>query len=77
MQRNTYKALYENPSYINFVRQNPIWYRYLTREPDCIREIEREAKVYYGKTLPQRVEKFGNHLQMIHLFAQLAGSIKD
>ncbi|WP_174613139.1 YlbE-like family protein [Virgibacillus ihumii] len=77
MQTETYRILKNNPSYVNFIRQNPIWYRYLTREPHLISEIEKEAKVYYGKTLPQQIEKFGNHVQMLHMFAQLAANIKD
>lgn len=77
MQIETYQMLQKNPTYVNFVRQNPLWYRYLTRDPRLISEVEKEAKEYYGKTLPQQIEKFGSQVQMLHMFVQLAGNIKD
>lgn len=67
----------ENPQIAQFVRYNPIWYRYLSREPSRINELPKAAKVFYGKTIPQRVEKFSNQMQMVGMMLQFAGVMKD
>lgn len=77
MQTETYDFLQRNPKLANFVRYNPVWYRNLTREPHRINELEYEAKKFYGKTFPQQIEKFGNHLQTVDLLIQFAGMMKD
>lgn len=77
MDSNSHKFLKSNPHLIHFVRQNPEWYRYISRDPSCLREIESEAKVYYGKTLPQRLKKINEQLQMADMLFSLASAMKD
>lgn len=60
-----------------FVRYNPEWYRYLSRDPDRIDELEKAAKQFYGQTFPQRVEKLNNQVQMVGMLLQFAGAMKD
>lgn len=60
-----------------FVRYNPIWYRYLSREPERINEIEKEAKKFYGKTFSQQLDKVNNQVQMVRMLIQFAGEMKD
>lgn len=72
MDTETRIMLRERPELIRFIRVHPQWYRYLAREPASFSDLEREAKVYYGKTLPQRVERIGNQLQMLRLLAGMA-----
>lgn len=62
---------------IFFVRYHPVWYRYLSRDPNSIHELEKEAKRYYGKTLSQRVERIGSNMQMLNMMIQFAGALKD
>lgn len=77
MQQNVYDYLKSRPDLIMFVRYNPIWYRYLTRDPERVYELDQEAKLFYGKTLPQRLEKMNDHVQMIRMFITLTGVMKD
>ncbi|GGB44997.1 hypothetical protein F3157_06785 [Virgibacillus dakarensis] len=77
MQQFSYQYLQSHPHLLNFVRYNPIWYRYLTRDPNRIAELEREAKKFYGKTFPQRLEKISNQVQMAGMLIQFAESMKD
>jgi len=64
--------LRERPDLLQYIRKHPEWYRYLSRNPERMIELEKEAKIFYGKTFPQRVEKISNNLQMLRMFASLA-----
>lgn len=77
MQASVYHYLQQNPKLANFVRYNPEWYRYLSREPYRLNELQKESKTFYGKTIPQQVEKLGNQVQMINMLVQFAGAMKD
>jgi heme oxygenase len=77
MQPNVYHFLQSRPDLIRFVRLNPIWYRNLTRDPNRIDELEKEARYFYGRTVPQRIEKVSNQIQMISMLIQMAGAMKD
>ena len=40
-------------------------------------ELAEEAKFFYGKTLPQRLEKLNNQVQLVNMLVQFAGNMKD
>jgi hypothetical protein len=77
MDEYTYRYLTNNPQLARFVRYNSMWYRYLTREPEKIREIDKEARKFYGKTLPQRIERINSQVQMAGMLMQFAEAMKD
>ncbi|WP_066192826.1 MULTISPECIES: YlbE-like family protein [Gracilibacillus] len=77
MELDTYRYLQQKEELWKFVRLHPEWYRYLTREPARVAELEVMAKQYYGKTLPQRMERVQQNMQMIQLLMQMAGSWND
>ncbi|MEC5422808.1 YlbE-like family protein [Virgibacillus sp. C22-A2] len=77
MDEASYRYLAQNPRLAMFVRYNPEWYRYLSREPNRIQELEKEAKKFYGRTFPQRVNKINHHVQMVGMLMQFAGAMKD
>jgi hypothetical protein len=77
MDPTLYQYLSNRDDLLRFIRYNPIWYRYLSRDPNLLNEMEKEAKKFYGKTFPQRVEKIGNNVQMINMLAQFVGLMKD
>ncbi|AVQ98936.1 YlbE-like family protein [Oceanobacillus sp. M65] len=77
MDKTCLLYLEENPQIARFVRYNPVWYRYLSRDPSRISELPKEAKVFYGKTIPQKVERFSNQMQMVGMMLQFAGAMKD
>ncbi|WP_368506091.1 YlbE-like family protein [Alkalihalophilus sp. As8PL] len=65
------QLLNERPELRQFIRQNPIWYRKLGRDPSLIPELEKEANFFYGKTIPQRVEKMQNHLGLAMMMIEM------
>lgn len=77
MNPTTYHYLTSHPELLKFIRYNPIWYRYLSRDPYRLNELEKEAKKFYGYTFPQRLEKVNNQIQMVGMFMQLAEAMKD
>lgn len=77
MQVSTYHYLQQNPKFANFVRFNPVWYRYLTRDPYRIQELEKASKQFYGKTFSQQVDKIGSHVQMINMLIHFTEAMKD
>ncbi|WP_272435465.1 YlbE-like family protein [Terrihalobacillus insolitus] len=77
MQPSLYYYLRSRSDLLHFIRMHPDWYRSLTRDPSQIQVLEEQAKVFYGRTLPQKIEKFGGKLQMVSMLMQLAGSTED
>ncbi|KQL18969.1 YlbE-like family protein [Cytobacillus solani] len=54
----------KNKQLKNFIREQPIWYRKLSRNPQEIQSLEVAALNYYKNTIPHKVEKFSNGVQM-------------
>lgn len=77
MQAVCYQYLRSRPELLRFVRLNPIWYRYLARDPKNLSELETAAKQFYGKTFSQRLEKVGDSVQMARMLMQFADSMRD
>lgn len=77
MNEEVYLYLKSQPKLINFVRNNPVWYRYLTRDPKRIIELEQASREFYGKTFTQRLDNFSSQMQMVHMLIKFSGIIKD
>ncbi|MFD1038757.1 YlbE-like family protein [Virgibacillus byunsanensis] len=77
MQQSIHDYLITRPDLQRFVRYNPVWYRYLTRDPAMIYKMEKEAKKFYGKTFPQKLGKISDQVQMVSMLVQFAGAMKD
>lgn len=59
------------PELHQFLRYHPIWYRRLSRNPRAVYEMEKEAKVFYGKTFPQRIERWQNNMNTAMMFLEM------
>lgn len=77
MNQEVIDYLANNEKLAVFVRYNPVWYRLLSRDPSRVGEIEKEAKVFYGRTLPQQIQNINSQIQMINMLAQVAKAMKD
>lgn len=77
MEPETYHMLQNREGTWQFIRQHPMWYRYLTRDPNSVTELEAQEKKYYGRTLPQRLEKTQQNMQLVKLLMQMAGTWND
>lgn len=73
MRREIQNYLGTRPDLTRFVRENPNWYRLLTRNPEKIYEIEQQSRIFYGKTFPQKIDRIQQKVQL----AQMLMSIMD
>ncbi|PLR84087.1 hypothetical protein CVD25_12785 [Bacillus canaveralius] len=60
-----------------FVREQPQWYRLLTRNPYDVDKLEAAALDYYKKTIPHRVEKFSYGVQMASMMMHMFQAMKS
>lgn len=54
-----------------YVRQHPYWYRTLSRDPNELYTLQKEADYFYGRTFPQRVEQVRNQLGLAMMMIEL------
>ncbi|MCC3357595.1 YlbE-like family protein [Bacillus sp. REN16] len=71
MRQETYEYLKSKKQLRAFVRQNPIWYRKLTRNPRNFQSLENESKIYFKQTLPHKVQKINQSLEMASFMLQM------
>ncbi|OZM58478.1 hypothetical protein CIB95_02610 [Lottiidibacillus patelloidae] len=71
MNKQVQNYIYSNSELNYFIRMNPIWYRRLAREPEEIQNFEAAAKQFYGKTIPQRVNKVNEKIQSLGMMFEL------
>ncbi|BDG35023.1 hypothetical protein HT574_02495 [Parageobacillus sp. VR-IP] len=61
----------------SFIREQPRWYRLLSRYPHKLPSFELEALHYYKQTIPHKVEKIANSLQMASLMLHMFQAMRD
>ncbi|WP_445488458.1 YlbE-like family protein [Niallia sp. 03133] len=61
----------QNHELQQFIREQPYWYRKLTRNPNDLQSFEAASLHYYKKTIPHHVEKFSNGVQMASMMVSM------
>ncbi len=46
-----------NPNYLRYIRENSIWYKWLSRNPNLFSKFEEEVKEKYGLRPGDRITK--------------------
>ncbi|MDF2858773.1 MAG: hypothetical protein K0Q87_4624 [Neobacillus sp.] len=77
MRRELFEFLNDKKELKKFVREQPLWYRKLSRNPYDLQSLEIESLHYYKKTIPHQVEKFSNNVQMASMMFYMFQSMKD
>jgi hypothetical protein len=77
MRKDILDFLQSDVEYIKFIRQQPKWYRKLTRNPELIEEFRLASLEFYGKTIPQRVDKLQNQVQMASFMIDMFQVLKE
>ncbi|CAM4031834.1 hypothetical protein BAMA_09045 [Bacillus manliponensis] len=54
-----------------YIREQPYWYRKLSRNPDDKEAFELAAMQYLKKTIPDKVTKFQNQLSVASLMIDM------
>lgn len=68
MDIKTQIIIKNNPNLYRYLRENSYWYKFLNRNPESIRELEKEMKNKYKLTAEGRLEKITNSMSILHSF---------
>ncbi|AKM18407.1 YlbE-like family protein [Geobacillus sp. FSL K6-0789] len=77
MRRDVWQYVQANPMLRAFVREQPRWYRLLARRPHELSALQLAALRHYGQTIPDKVEKISQSLQMASLMWQMFKALRD
>lgn len=77
MRGEVYQYIRSQPDLHKFLRSHPNWYRRLSRNPYDIPKMEQEAKLFYGKTFPQRMEKIENNMNLAMMMIEMMKSFNQ
>ncbi len=64
MRPDIIKIVRSNETYKKYLREQPYWYRKLSRDPASIREFDLNSKDYFKQTIPHKVASLSEKLQM-------------
>ena len=71
MRKDVWDYINNNSQLKKFIREQPGWYRKLTRNPHQLELMEIAALNYYKRTLPHQVDKFSNGVQMASMMMSM------
>ncbi len=77
VRREILEYLNTRPDLKYYIREKPEWYRKLSRNPFSVSELEEGAKVFYGRTFGQRVDRFHQQVQNFGLLMELISVMGD
>ncbi|UTR10995.1 YlbE-like family protein [Evansella sp. LMS18] len=71
MRSDVLQYIRSKPELHKYLRYKPYWYRKLGRDPGLISVMEKEAKYFFGKTFPQRMDRLNNNMNMAMMFLEM------
>lgn len=71
MRQDVFEFIKENKDYLNYIRLQPMWYRKLSRNPQLMEEMGIEATYHFEKSIPQRVNKLTNGVQVASIMLNM------
>ncbi|KRG09852.1 hypothetical protein ACA29_22090 [Lederbergia galactosidilytica] len=73
MRQEVMQYIYTKQELKQFLREQPQWYRKLSREPELLEQFEIASLHYFKKTIPHRVERFSfsNNMQMASMMMNM------
>lgn len=77
MRRELAQLLQTREDLQSFIREQPYWYRKLSRSPDERGAFELAALQHYRKTIPDRVAKFQNQLAVTSIMIEMFQYMKQ
>lgn len=60
-----------------YIREQPYWYRKLSRDPGLMDQFEVASIHYFKKTIPHHVERFSQGVQMASMMMGMMQSLKN
>jgi hypothetical protein len=75
MRKEVMEYIYSNNDLKEFLHEQPIWYRTLCRHPEELERFEISSLHYYKRTIPHKMEKFTNGIQMASMMMNMVQSM--
>jgi hypothetical protein len=76
MRKDVYEYVKAKPILQKFLREQPYWYRHLSRNPSDITKLEGAALNYYKQTFPDKVEKVAYSLEMAAMMLSMMQAMR-
>ncbi len=71
MRAEIIEYISQNKDLQNFLREQPIWYRKLSRHPYDLEKFEIAAMNYYKRTIPHKIERLSNGMHIAKLMLNM------
>ncbi|MFN2746099.1 MULTISPECIES: YlbE-like family protein [Bacillus] len=71
MRKEVQEFVFADEERRRFIREQPIWYRRLSRRPNDLSSFQLDMMNFYEKTIPHRVNQFSNGIQMANMMMQM------
>jgi hypothetical protein len=71
MRQDIYGHIKANKELKQYIREQPYWYRKLSRDPSQFNQFIISSKEYYKQTIPHRVEHFSQKLHMASMMINM------
>ena len=68
MTLDTQFKINSNPNYQRYIRENPIWYKILNRDPLQFKNFENEVKDRYGLKVSDKINRMLDNINMLQSF---------
>ena len=68
MTIETQLKISSDPMLIRFIREYPIWYKYLNRNPDLFKDMIMDMKEKYKLTTSDKINNTLNNINMLKTF---------
>ncbi|MGM7720247.1 YlbE-like family protein [uncultured Metabacillus sp.] len=77
MRKEVQEHIRANKERQKFLREQPIWFRKLSRNPTDLESLELNMMNYYQKTIPHKVQQFSNSVQMASMMIAMFHSMRQ
>ena len=77
MRQDIFELIEADEDLLNFLRQQPIWYRRLSRNPQEFDLFNTESKYFFKKSIPDRVHQLSNSVQMASMMVSMFQSMNS
>ena len=71
MDVKTQIKIRSNPNIYRYLREYSYWYKYLNRNPESIKELEKEMKDRYKLRTEDKLESINQSISLIHSFMDM------
>lgn len=71
MNIETQIKIKNNPYLYRYLRDNSAWYKNLNRDPNSIKDMEKEMKSAYKLNLTDRIDNVNQKIEMLRTFIDI------